>query len=154
MVVWPPAEPLTFPLSLDAAELLAQFDLVEPSYLPDGYTREGIAHDPWSHEFIMRYVSMPDKGSILLYQGRGDLFHYPEMSPHVTPVIIGDGDGEFIQGDWMDESSGTPTWDETANVYSLSWQRDDIVFSIQYLGEETDPSRLLNDLLAIARSIQ
>ena len=152
----PPADPVTFPLSLDAAELLVQFDLLEPSYLPDGYALEGVAHDPWAQKLIMKYVSALERGSILLYQGRGDLFHYPELRPYLTAIEVGNTTGGFLRGDWANQSSGAgkPAWDGTANVYSLSWQKDGIVFSIKYVGEERDPSLLLDELRAIAESLK
>ena len=149
-------EPPAFSLSVYEAELLAFFDVLEPSYLPTGYTLEGVAYNPWTQQVAMKYVSQQGNVSILIYQQRGDLLHDPAVSGYVTPVPVGDREGEYVQGAWIYESPDTtiPTWDPSAESYSLTWQNGEFVFSINFVGGETITPLPLNELVAIAESLK
>jgi len=148
-------EPLSFSLTVNEAETQAGFDVLEPSYLPSGYTLEGVNYDPETQKVVMKYVSQQNESTLFIYQQRGDLVHDPAMQTFVTPVPIGNVEGEYIQGAWIYDSpdTTTPRWDRSADHYSLSWQKGEIVYSIDFLGGETILPIQLNGLLDIAESL-
>jgi len=104
----------------------------------------------------MKYASQQGKGFLLIYQQRGDLIHYPDLRASTTSVPIGNMEGEFVQGAWIYESpdTTTPTWDPSADTYSLSWQMGEFVFSIDFIGGETITPLPLNELVAIGESLK
>jgi hypothetical protein len=152
----PTPEPLTFSLTVNEAETLAGFDIFEPSYLPTGYSLEGAAYDPQTQKVAMKYIAQQNEGTLYIYQQRGDFVHDPAGQAYVTPVPIGDVEAEFTRGAWVYETPDTtiPRWDASADVYSLSWQKGGIVFSINFLGGETVPPLSAAELLSIGESLQ
>jgi len=152
----PTPEPLTFSLTINEAETLAGFDVLEPVFLPAGYTLEGVAYDPQTQKIVMKYISQQSGGVLFIYQQCGDFVHDPAVQAYVTPVPIGDVEAEFIRGAWVYETPDTtiPRWDASADVYSLSWQKGGIVFSINFLGGETVPPLSAAELLSIGESLQ
>ena len=139
-----------------AAEKLAFFDVLEPSYLPAGYALEGVAYNPWTQQVAMKYVSQQGNSSILIYQQRGDLLNYPDLHGYTTAVPLGDIEAEYIQGAWIYESPETtaPTWDPSADSYSLTWQNGEFLFSINFIGGETITPLPLNEFVTIAHSLK
>ena len=152
----PIPEPLSFLLTVQEAETLAGFDVLEPSYLPAGYTLEGVAYDLSAQKVAMKYISQESGGSIIIYQQRGDFVSDPAVQAYVTPVPIGDVEAEYVQGAWIYDTpeTTTPRWDASADFYSLTWQKDEFVFSINFLGGETIPPIQLHELVAIAEGLK
>jgi hypothetical protein len=144
-------EPPTFSLDSYKATLLAGFDVLEPTYIPQGYFLEGVAYDPWTRTVTTKYTSQ-DGGSMLITQQQGDLLHYPDSNPFLTHISVRGVTGEFIQGEWTSDTP--PIWDETADIYSLSWQETELVFSINITQSEENSSVLQSELLAIAESMK
>ncbi|GEM_PF-1919253 len=159
-VAKPTPEPLTFSLTVAEAEKLADFDVLEPSYIPEGYTFQGASYDPQSQRVALKYASPANNtsgsGVIYIYQQRGDFPRDPALPSYATPAPIGDMVGEFVHGAWIYEPPGTttPRWDGAADYYSLSWQKDGISFAVDFLGGETIPPIQLTDLVAIAESMK
>jgi Tol biopolymer transport system component len=152
----PTPGPLSFSLNTNEAETLAGFDVLEPSYLPTGYTLEGVAYDPQTQKVAIKYNSQQNDGTLFIYQQRGDLLNYPDVRAYVTPVPRGDTEGEFLRGAWIYESpdTTTPRWDATAETYSLTWQMGEIFYTITFIGGETIPPILMDDLMAIAKNMK
>ncbi len=156
----PTPTPLAFSLTVQEAETLAGFDVLEPSYLPTGYTFDGASYDPQTQKVALKYASPTNdtsgSGVIYIYQQRGDFLHDSDFPSHATPTLIGDVSGEFVHGAWIYEPPGTmtPRWDGAADYYSLSWQKDGISFAVDFLGGETIPPIQLTDLVAIAESMK
>ena len=157
----PPAtDPLTFTLTVKEAERLAGFDVLEPTYLPEGYIFQGAGYDPQTQKVALTYASpFVDpfgEGRVNIYQQRGDVPRQTDnLPPHVTPVPVGDVTGEFSRGVWIYESGATtPRWDGSADYYSLSWQKNGTSFMVDSIGGEGVPPIQLNGLSAIAESLK
>ena len=152
----PTPKPLTFSLTAQQAKLLANFTVLEPSYLPAGYILEGMDYDPYTHKIAMKYISQQSEGALFVYQRRGDFVHDPAVQAYVTPVSIGDMEAEYVQGAWIYDTpeTTTPRWDPSATFYSLTWQKGEIVFSIDFLGGETITPLSLADFVAIAEGLK
>jgi hypothetical protein len=130
--------------------------VLEPAYVPNGYDLEGVAYDPETQKVAMKYVSSQNEGTLLIYQQRGEFVHDPAVQAYVTPIPIGEVEAEYIRGAWVYETPDTtiPTWDASADAYSLSWLKGEVVFSIDFLGGETIPPIQLHELVAIAESLK
>jgi hypothetical protein len=155
----PTPEPLTFSLTVNEAETFAGFDVLEPVFLPAGYTLEGVAYNPQTQTVILRYASSSvdpvGQGIINIYQQRGDFPKETDLPSYATPVPVGDVLGEFTHGAWIYESGATtPRWDGSADYYSLSWQKDGISFMVDFIGGEGIPNIQLNGLRDIAESLK
>jgi|CXWL01.1.fsa_nt_gi Tol biopolymer transport system component len=155
-------EPLTFSLTVQEAETLAGFDVLEPSYLPEGYIFNGASYDSGPQWVVLQFISQPEGSDysklIYIYQlykhGTFDLG--PALHPYETPVPIGDVEGIFIRGAYVSLSPDTTAykWDASADSYALYWRIEDTAFSINFLGGETIPPIPLADLVAIAESMK
>ena len=152
----PTPKPLTFSLTAQQAKLLANFTVLEPSYLPVGYILEGMDYDPYTQKIAMKYISQQSEGALFIYQRRGDFVHDPAVQAYVTPVSIGDMEAEYIRGAWIYDTPETtiPRWDPSATFYSLTWQKGEIVFSIDFLGGETVTPLQLSEFVAIVESLK
>ena len=82
--------------------------------------------------------------------------HDPVVQAYVTPVSIGDIEAEYVQGAWIYDTPETtiPRWDPSATFYSLTWQKGEVVFSIEFIGGETVTPPSLADFIAIAESLK
>jgi len=158
----PTPEPLDSSLTVQEAEKLAGFDVLEPSYLPEGYIFNGASYNSGARWVALEFISHP-KGSdysklMYIYQrykhGTFDLG--PALHPYETPVPIGDVEGIFIRGAYVYESTDSTTyrWDASADSYALYWRIEDTAFSINFLGGETTPPISLADLVDIAESMK
>jgi hypothetical protein len=152
----PTSEPLTFSLTINDAETQSGFDVLEPAYVPAGYTLEGIAYDPQTRKVAMKYISQKNEGTLFIYQQRGDFVHDPAVQAYVTPIPIGNVEAEYVQGAWIYDTpqTTTPRWDPSATFYSLTWQKDAITYAIEFIGGETVTPLLLSEFVAIAESLK
>jgi dipeptidyl aminopeptidase/acylaminoacyl peptidase len=147
--------PLAFPLTVQEAEALAGFDVLEPTYLPEGYAFQGASYDSQAQKVALKYSDNPSLGVIYIYQQRGDFPIDPNLPSHTTPAPVGDVIGEYFHGAWIYEAGETtPRWDGSADYYALSWKKDGISFSVDFLGGETIPNINLNGLRDIAESMK
>ncbi|NOT02986.1 MAG: hypothetical protein HOP27_00140 [Anaerolineales bacterium] len=153
-------EPLEFSLTVEEAEKLAGFDVLEPSYLPEGYIFNGASYNSGARWVALEFISQLEGSEyskvIYILQRRGTFDLGPALHPYETPVPIGDVEGVFIRGAYVYESPDTTAykWDASADSYALSWKIDDMAFSINFLGGETIPPIPLADLVAIAESMK
>lgn len=158
----PTPEPETFSLTVQEAEALAGFDALEPSYLPKGYVLQDALYNSQAKLVELRYISSPTtqdsggSGLIFVYQKRGSFDLGPALHPYETPVSIGDVEGIFIRGAYISEATDgrAYTWDALGDVYTLSWQKDKMAYTISFLGGETIPPIQLNELISIAESMR
>lgn len=149
-------EPLTFSLTINEAETLAGFDVLEPSYVPAGYTLEGIAYDLQTQKVVMKYVSQENSGLLFINQQPGVFIYDPSTQANVTPVPIGNIEAKYVQGAWIYDKpeTTTPRWDSSAAFYSLNWQKDSLTYSIDFIGGESVTPPLLSEFVAIAESLK
>jgi hypothetical protein len=151
----PTPEPLTFLLTVQEAEALAGFDVLEPTYLPEGYAFQGASYDPQTQKVVLKYGDNPSLGVIYIYQQRGDFPIDPNLPSHTTPAPVGDVIGEYFHGAWIYESGATtPRWDGSADYYALSWQKEGTSFMVDFIGGEGVPNINLNGLRDIAESMK
>ncbi len=135
------------------------FNVLEPSYLPEGYAFQGAAYDSYTRTVTLEYVHPPEDpsgaGIIHIYQKRGDFPKEPGLPSHATPTLVGDVMGEFTRGVWIYESGATtPRWDGFADYYALSWKKEGISFMVDFIGGEGVPNINLEGLRAIAESMK
>ena len=152
-----PNQPLSFSLSMTEAESLTGFDILEPSFVPEGFKLAGVAYYPPTQEVVMRYT-LREKGILDIYQQPGELpeLHQdPAVSQYIQHVPIGDADGEYLEGSWEFDTSDTttPRWNPNGAI-SLSWQNDGFAFHIIYIGVETTPPISADALISIAESMK
>jgi hypothetical protein len=93
---------------------------------------------------------------IIVNQKRGIFNLGPALHSYETPVSIGDVEGIFIRGAYISEATDgrAYTWDALGDVYTLSWQKDNMAYTISFLGGETIPPISLAELVAIAESMR
>lgn len=149
------------PMTVQEAEALAGFDVLEPSYTPEGYTFQGGSYVPQTQKIILKYVSSAEyyggSGEILIYQQNGSFPKESNNLPtHATPVAVGNVTGEFTHGAWVYDSpeTKTPRWEDSDTLSSLVWQKEGITFAIDFLGGEGIPPVSINELVAIAESME
>lgn len=145
-------------MSLMEAEAAVGFDLYEPLKLPRDYRLTRITYDPQRQAASLWYAS-PQAGSgefILLTQGR----HLEPLSvgadAQVETAAVGPYSAEFVRGTWFTANGASQkTWVNDAEVYTLRWQAEDVVFSMQFmLNEPISPAFLERDeMLAAAQAL-
>jgi hypothetical protein len=93
---------------------------------------------------------------IIVNQKRGSFDLGPAFHPYETPVSISDVEGIFIRGAYISEATDgrAYTWDALGDVYTLTWQKDKMAYTISFLGGETIPPIPLAELVAIAESMK
>ena len=154
--------PDEFSMTVQEAEALAGFDVLEPSHLPEGYVLQDALYNSQAKLVELRYISLPitqdsdGSGLIIVNQKRGSFDLGPAFHPYETPVPIGDVEGVFIRGAYFSEATDgrAYTWDALGEVYTLSWQKDKMAYTISFLGGETIPPISLAELVAIAESMK
>ncbi len=154
--------PDEFSMTVQEAEALAGFDVLEPSHLPEGYVLQDALYNSQAKLVELRYISLPitqdsgGSGLIIVNQKRGSFDLGPAFHPYETPVPIGDVEGVFIRGAYVSEATDgrAYTWDALGEVYTLSWQKDKMAYTISFLGGETIPPIPLAELVAIAESMK
>ena len=107
----PTPEPETFSQTVQEAEALAGFDVLEPSHLPEGYVLQDALYNSQAKLVELRYISSPttqdsgDSGLIIVNQKRGSFDLGPAFHPYETPVSISDVEGIFIRVAYISEAT-------------------------------------------------
>jgi Tol biopolymer transport system component len=155
----PTPDSLAFSLTIQEAEELAGFDVLEPSYVPQGYAFQGAAYNAQSQAVTLQYISedTPETTTLSIYQKRGE---FPELGlpseSNTTPVAVANVIGEVAHGAWVYDSpdTTTPRWEESDGYVSIRWQRDGMSFTVDFLGGITTPPIELQELVTVAESLK
>jgi Tol biopolymer transport system component len=147
------------PDSIRDIQASAGFDVLIPTYLPKGYSFDSATYDSQTRKVILNYVSSPEDpnkmGTILIHEKLGDLSNDSELPVITTPVAVAGVSGAYSNGAWIYDSAGmtTPRWVQNQG-FSLSWQKNGMSFAIDFIGGELTPPVGLDELTAIANSLE
>ena len=129
-----PSEPL---ISVSEAETQVGFDAAELTYTPDGFNYLGAR---LSRNAISIEYETTDKGGHLVIQQSQEGFVQSDWdkvpADAVTPVKIGELDGEFAQGTFVLYPGDTSAaWNANAAILRLRWEANGIWFELIKFGD-------------------
>lgn len=165
-----------YPLSLLEAEERAGFEVLQPAYLPMGFSFQGAAYSAELRSVTLSYRNTlgPRAGriSLLVIQQREvDLARCPSCAAApesaVERIRIGGFTAEYAEGGWQPAAQATPVpgsdsaqalvWVPTPGIRTISWTDDGmrhVVVSIGPLPDGDLPGNLGQaTLLAVAESM-
>jgi hypothetical protein len=148
-----------FTLTLAEVAALADFQIVVPVYLPEGYSFEGAKYDP-RYQHVALYYTGPQGDFLLAQQPAGNYFTRIGASATVEPWQIGDITAEYVAGGWVlppnDQQSVATRppgvdahWDPTAQQQTVRWQANGMQYEIISWGELDKEA-----LMAVAASLE
>lgn len=141
----------SFPASLDEAEALAGFKIMEPSFLPDGYVLRAIDYSSEDqHIGLLYYKPSNDRSNqVYLLQQRKTFSEHQSIigtSAIIQESQVNDVPAEYVQGGFDDVGSSATVdrllWNPFRDLGRLRWENDDYHFQIS-TGTEIDGSTLL-----------
>ena len=102
---------------------------------PRGITLVGLTGGP--EQIWSTYTDEPHTGGLLLIEGRADLaWANPivDSATVVQRVLIGNDEGEIVEGAWQDGVSGL-AWNSAAALLTLRWEHDHRLYTLCSFGE-------------------
>jgi len=151
----------SFPASLDEAEALAGFKIMEPSFLPDGYVLRAIDYSSEDqHIGLLYYKPSNDRSNqVYLLQQRKAFSEHQSIvgaSAVIQEFQVNDTPAEYVQGGFDDVGSSATVdrlrWDPLRDLGRLRWENDDYHFQIS-TGKEIDATTLLQMAESLKRHI-
>ena len=139
-----------FPASLDEAEALAGFKILEPTFLPDGYVLRAMDYSAEDqHVGLLYYIPSNDQSPQIYFLQQHIAFSDHQSIVGASAVIqefqVNDTPAEYVQGGF-DDAGSTPTvdrlrWNPFRDLGRFRWVRDNIYFQIS-TGTEIDTTSL------------
>jgi hypothetical protein len=131
----PPSQLITI---IADAERLAGFDAAELVSTPEGFTFLGARL--YGNVISLEYEAQGGGGNLIIMQSREGYVQsdWDKVPPDavVTPVKVGELDGEFVQGTFVAYAGDTlATWNPEAAILRLRWIRDGIWFEMTKFGD-------------------
>ena len=157
------ATPEYFPYSIEELSQIVGFQVSQLAELLPGMQLIGGRYEPGMQTTVLLYQG---SGYNLFLSQRslisGQEFFSIGASAVVESVSIGDNQGEYVAGGWVDRSEAPSSepetspelranWDETLPQYTLRWQVQDYAFQLRSTGI-TGPQK--DELIILAQSIQ
>lgn len=145
-----------FNLSLNEARSMANFDIVEPAWLPESLSFNGAAFDAEYDIVRIRWTNADTNGLVLTEQPLSvpvdcQICEIVGASAEIQPVQVGSLQGEYVVGVWKANSSGEWGWDSDPWLQRVRWQANGVAYELLYMGAPGSVTKV--DLLAIAESI-
>ena len=159
-----------FTLDIKEAELLAGFDVLEPTWIPQVLSFKGAAFESaqWQRKqntVRIFYFFRSDKYGPGLESNGVVLTQQPIPSiedceicdlvgegAEVETVQIGDRTGEYVVGVWAADEAGNWIWQHEPYLQTLRWQANGMAFEILYMGPPEEVKK--EDLVAMAGSLK
>lgn len=133
----PTAQPPSALVSVAEAEMQAGFDAAELPLVPEGFNYLGARL--YGDAISIEYEAQGGGGNLIIMQSQegflqSDWDKVPAQA--VTPVKIGDVDGEFTQGTFVVPAGETSAvWNPSAPILRLRWMQDGIWFEMTKFGD-------------------
>jgi hypothetical protein len=130
----PPSQLITI---ISDAERLAGFDVAELASTPEGFTFLGARL--YGNAISLEFEAQGGGGNLIIMQSRdgyvqSDWDKVPADA--ISPVKIGEVDGEFVQGTFVVFAGDTSaTWNPEAAILRLRWVRDGVWFEMTKFGD-------------------
>lgn len=137
--------------SIEEVEQLAGFDVLAPTYLPI-MQFYGANYDPETNIVYLFY-----DGHMLIMQepisGMEDCDLCTEIgaTAKITPVQIGDAEGEYVTGYWVLDN-GKKYWRSDPWMQRILWESNGTIYAVLFDGHPDSIN--MDDLIAIAESLQ
>jgi len=151
-----PASILDANLTVEEAERLAGYNVLEPAWLPESLTFTGATFDAESNTARVFYSLFESNGLVIRQQPLADaeeceLCTEVGASAKIENVQIGETTGEYVAGVWKLTSEGA-VWESTPYLKRLRWQTGNMTFELMSM---TQPDRLTKkELIKIAQSLK
>jgi hypothetical protein len=139
-----------FPASLDEAEALAGFKIMEPTFLPDGYVLVAIDYSAEDQHVGLLY-NTPSNGQsnqIYFLQQRKDFSEHQSVigvSALIQKLQVNVVPAEYVQGGFDDAGSTSTVdrfrWNPYRDLGRFRWEKDNYYFQISS-GTEIDSTTL------------
>ena len=149
-----PASILDAKLTVSEVEQLSGFHVLQPNWIPEGFTFSGASFDSTRNITRVFYQSVDTNGFVLKQEpfqttNECELCGEVGASAAVEEVAIGKEKGEYVVGVWQLTDSGA-VWDNNPYLQTMRWQKDGMAFELMYMGS---PEALQKaDMISIAES--
>jgi hypothetical protein len=138
-----------FPASLDEAETLAGFKILEPTFLPDGYVLIAIDYSAGDQHVGLLYHKDSQSHQLYFLQQRTAFSKHQSLigaSALIQKLQVNDASAEYVQGGFDNVGGSTSTvnslrWNPLADKGSFRWQKDNYYFQIS-TGRDIDSAIL------------
>jgi hypothetical protein len=131
--------PQNFPASLDEAEALAGFKILEPTFLPDGYVLFAIDYSAEDQHvgLLYRKPSNDLSNQVYFLQQRTDFSEHQSVigtSAVILKLKVNDIPAEYVQGGFDDAGSTSTVdrlrWNLYRDLGRFRWKKDNYYFQI------------------------
>jgi hypothetical protein len=124
-------------ITIAEAEAQAGFDAAELSFVPEGFTFLGAR---LYRKTINIEYETPDRGGHLNITQSQEGYYQSDWdsvpTEFITPVQIGELNGEFVQGTFVVFPNATSaTWNPDAPILRLRWEKDGVYYEITKFGD-------------------
>lgn len=139
-----------FPVSIDEAEVLAGFKILEPTFLPDGYVFRAIDYSSEDqHIGLLYYKPSNDQSPQIYILQQHTAFSEHQSIVGASAVIqdfqVDDTHAEYVQGGFDDNGSSATVdrlrWNPNRDLGRFRWVKDNLYFQIS-TGKDIDPETL------------
>ncbi len=134
-----PENETRFPASLDEAETLAGFEILEPAFLPEGYVLTAIDYSAADqHIGLLYYNRLQDElRQVYLLQQKAPFSEHQSLigaSAVVQKLTVNGSPAEYIQGNF-DDAGSTDTvdrliWNPPIDLGRIRWESGDTYLQI------------------------
>lgn len=137
-------------LSIEEAEKLAEFQVVVPASLPDGYFLSDVIYNKQSQGVSQIYKFSPyQAGEMFIFTQQKAFPSDPPIGQNaeVEQIQIGNIMVESVIGSWFAPAdTNEETWLSEAPVHTFRWQKDGFYFSLEFWINDTfSPAYLPED---------
>lgn len=139
-----PQNEMRFPASLDEAETLAGFKILEPTFLPDGYVLVAIDYSAEDqHVGLLYYKRSPYQTNVMYFlQQRAAFSEHQSLigaSALIQKLQVNDALTEYVQGRFEDAGSTSTVdrlrWNPSGDQGRFRWEKDNYYFQISTGGD-------------------
>jgi hypothetical protein len=144
-----PQNGMLFPASLDEAETLAGFKILEPAFLPDGYVLVSIDYSAEDrHVGLLYYKDSQSRQVVYFLQQRTAFSEHQSIigtSALIQKLQVNDVPAEYVQGGFDDAGSTSTVdrlrWNPLRDLGRFRWEKDNYYFQIS-TGRDIDSATL------------
>jgi hypothetical protein len=139
-----PQSEMRFPASLDEAETLAGFKILEPTFLPDGYVLVAIDYSAEDqHVGLLYYKRSPYQTNVMYFLQQRTAFSEHQSligaSALIQKLQVNDAPAEYVQGRFEDAGSTSTVerlrWNPSGDQGRFRWEKDNYYFQISTGGD-------------------
>jgi hypothetical protein len=150
--------------SVEAAEELAGFDVLRPTFLPEGYELTRVAWVDSAVRLVYGSKSSPNSALLIFIRRNTEGQAEPCLecpAGTIEDVQIGPWPGRYWRGAFnmglgaAVQPTPTPIWEPDAQAWHLVWNTDALWFSMSYLSSGDDGGEMNKEtIVKIAESLK